>query len=99
MTIAPVAPVGAANMMAANPIDSTQGVISSFGRMMAEGVAQADQKAKAADAAVTAFALNDSIPPHQAMFALAEAHRSMTMMMQVRSRLVEGYQEIMRMQL
>ena len=67
--------------------------------MIADGLAQVDQKAKAADAAVTAFALDDTMPPHQVLFALAEAHRSASMMMQVRARLVDGYQELMRMQL
>lgn len=71
----------------------------SFSQMLLDGVDRADQKLKAADSMVTAFALDDSIPPHQVMFALEQAHHSLEALMQVRARLVESYQELMRMQL
>ena len=52
-----------------------------------------------ADAMAQAFVLNDSIPPHQVIFALEQSQLALQMMLQVRNRLVEGYQDIMRMQL
>ena len=100
MTSTPIAPVEAVQLMAPEPAQATARPSGqSFSQMMMNGVTQVDQKMKAADAAVTAFALNDSIPPHQVMFALEAAHNAMSMMMQVRARVVEGYQELMRMQL
>ena len=58
-----------------------------------------NQKLIDADQAVTAFALDDSIPLHQVTYALEQSRLAFELMLQVRARLVEGYQEIMRMQL
>ncbi|MFI4973093.1 MAG: flagellar hook-basal body complex protein FliE [Caulobacterales bacterium] len=72
---------------------------ASFAQLMLSGVDQVNQKIIDADAMVRAFALDDSIPLHQVTFALEEAKDSFDLMMQVRSRLVEAYQEFSRMQL
>lgn len=71
----------------------------SFGQMLLGGVQDVDHKLADADATARAFALDDSIPLHQVTFALEQARLSFELMLQVRARLVEGYQEIMRMQL
>ena len=70
-----------------------------FDKLLLDGIAKVDGKLQAADALATAFSVDDSIPPHQVMFALEDARLSFELMLQVRSRLVEGYQELMRMQL
>jgi flagellar hook-basal body complex protein FliE len=71
----------------------------SFARLLLDGVDQVNQKVVDADAMAKAFALDDSIPLHQVTFALEQARLSVELMMQVRARLVEGYQEMLRMQL
>jgi flagellar hook-basal body complex protein FliE len=71
----------------------------SFRSMLLDGVASVDRKIGAAEAQVRAFAIDDSIPVHQVTFALEQARLSLELMLQVRSRLVEGYQQIMGMQL
>ncbi len=71
----------------------------SFANMLLDGIDRVDQKSKAADALVTQFALDDSVPPYRVLFAMGQAHHSLEMLMQVRARLVEAYQELMRMQL
>ena len=71
----------------------------SFSSMIFDGIDNINHKMIEADKLTAAFVLDDSIPPHQVLFALDEARGSFEMLMQVRSRLVEGYQEIMRMQL
>jgi len=48
---------------------------------------------------VKAFALDDSIPVHQVTFALEEARLAVELAMQVRTRLLESYRELMNMQL
>ncbi|WP_175693022.1 flagellar hook-basal body complex protein FliE [Burkholderia ambifaria] len=58
-----------------------------------------DRALAGAENAVADFALNGSAPPHQVVMALEEARMSLQFALQVRSRLVEGYQELMRMQL
>lgn len=71
----------------------------SFGSMLLSGVMHTDASIQAAERAVEAFALGGQTPPHQVMLALEEARMSLQFALQVRSRLVEGYQELMRMQL
>jgi len=71
----------------------------SFGSMLLEGVTRTDASLQQAEQAVAAFAVGGEAPPHQVMLALEEARMSLQLALQVRSRLVEGYQELMRMQL
>ena len=71
----------------------------SFSQMLLSGVSGVDHRVQQADAMAKAFALDDSVPLHQVTFALEQARLSMELMLQVRSHLVEGYQELMRMQL
>ncbi|TKC89461.1 flagellar hook-basal body complex protein FliE [Trinickia terrae] len=71
----------------------------SFGSMLVSGWQSADRALQSADTAVADFTLGKDLPPHQVMLALEEARMQMQFALQVRSRLVEGYQELMRMQL
>ncbi len=72
---------------------------TSFSQMLLNGVDNVNQKLINADATAKSFVLDDSVPLHQVTFALEQARLSLELMMQVRSRLVEGYQELSRMQL
>lgn len=71
----------------------------SFGSMLLANAMHADAAVQSAEQAVASFALNGETPPHQVMMALEEARMSLHFALQVRNRLVEGYQELMRMQL
>lgn len=71
----------------------------SFSQMLLQGVDDVNQKLVDADNLATAFALDDSIPVHRVTYALEQARVSFEMMMQVRNRMMEAYQDIMRMQL
>lgn len=72
---------------------------ASFGDILMSGLRGVDEKVATADKLVASFAVDDSIPVHQVTIALAEAKLSVDLAMQVRSRLVEGYRELMNMQL
>lgn len=72
---------------------------ASFAQLMKSGVAAVNHQVVEANKIAAAFALDDHIPPHQVMMALEQAKMSMQLLMQVRARLVEGYQDFMRMQL
>lgn len=72
---------------------------ASFAQVLMDGVGKVETKMAAADAQVRAFAIDDSVPLHQVTFALEEARLSLELMVQVRSRLIEGFQQIMGMQL
>ena len=82
-----------------SPTQPVERSTSSFGALLVDQAESVDQTIQQADSLARAFALDDSVPVHQVTFALEEARLSFELMMQVRARLVEGYQEIMRMQL
>jgi flagellar hook-basal body complex protein FliE len=82
-----------ANALPDRPVDAD------FGSLLAHGIAAADAKVAHADALVAQFAIDDSVPVHQVTVALEEARLSVEFAMQVRARLVEGYKELMNMQL
>ncbi len=83
--------------MGTNNISNAAG--QNFGAMLVSGIKNLDKSVKLADAAVTDFALGADLPPHQVMLAMENARMQLQFALQVRSRLVEGYQELMRMQL
>lgn len=70
-----------------------------FASILSNGMASMDAKVAEADKMVAQFALDDSVPLHQVTIALEEARLSVEMAMQVRARMVEGYRELMNMQL
>ena len=59
------------------------------------GLRGVDQKSATADKLVQQFTIDDSVPVHQVTMALEQARLSVELAMQVRSRIVEGYREIM----
>ena len=63
------------------------------------GLNGVNAKLDQADALVRRFAVDDSVPVHQVTMALEEARLSVELAMQVRARLVEGYRDLMNMQL
>jgi flagellar hook-basal body complex protein FliE len=70
-----------------------------FVDLLEQGVGVAEQKAMSADHIVQQFILDDSVPVHRVMFALEDARMSLELVLQVRNRLIEGYQQLMNMQL
>lgn len=84
-----------ANVAAINP---TQTGGASFDQLLQQGIKATDTRIAEADRLVTAFTLDNEIPVHQVMFALEQARLSLEMMVQVRNRVVEGFQQIMNMQ-
>lgn len=79
------------------PAGPGQGV--GFGEVLMRGLQGVDEKIATADKLVQQFAVDDSVPVHQVTMALEQARLSVELAMQVRSRLVEGYREIMNMPL
>jgi len=71
----------------------------SFTDMIAQGIENIEAKVDTANAQVREFAVDDTVPIHQVTIALEEARLAVELAMQVRTRLVEGYREIMNMQL
>lgn len=97
--VLPIAPISAATPTDLAPPAAGPALTGGFARMLLDGLSQVDHKIAEADAQARAFALDDNIPVHQVTYALEEARLSVELMMQVRARLMEGFQDLMRMQL
>eukprot|EP01035_Chromulina_nebulosa_P043334 gene43334-biopygen29556 len=69
-----------------------------FGQMLDGLVATVDAKQSTAQAMTRKVLLGDSNQLHQSVIAMQEAGVAFSMMVEVRNKLVESYQELMRMQ-
>lgn len=69
-----------------------------FGAMLDRFVSDVDGKMKAASAEKAKVMNGESTNLHQAMISMQESSVAFTLMVEVRNKLVEGYQELMRMQ-
>lgn len=70
-----------------------------FAATLRSGLATMETRLAEADTLVRRFALGDDIPMHRVTYALEEARLSVELAMQVRGRLLDGYRELMGMQL
>jgi flagellar hook-basal body complex protein FliE len=70
----------------------------SFAGVLKSSLAEVNQLQQKADAAITALATGEKASLHDTMIAIEQADVSFRLMMQVRNKIVEAYQEIMRMQ-
>lgn len=100
----PVAALGpfAPGVEGLNPsfsVPAAQAPSAGFGDVLMSGLRAVDTKLETAEQLVRQFAVDDSIPVHQVTIALEQARLSVELAMQVRTRLVEGYRELMNMQL
>jgi len=71
---------------------------NSFGTLLRSKIEEVNQMKLDADEAVAKVELSDSGSIHEAMIALEKADISFRTMLQVRNRMLEAYQEVMRMQ-
>jgi len=79
------------------PISSGSG--ANFENMLGGFISDVAQKQAAASSAVTGLLSGQNVSLHQAMISMEEANVSFQMMVEVRNRLLDGYQELMRMQI
>jgi flagellar hook-basal body complex protein FliE len=83
---------------AAKPGGALQPAGDSFGNMLGRMVQEVNGKQLAAADAVSALQSGQNVPLHQVVIAMEEANLSFQLMTEVRNKLLESYQEIMRMQ-
>ncbi|MEY2410424.1 MAG: flagellar hook-basal body complex protein FliE [Verrucomicrobiota bacterium] len=81
------------------PIGRTDGAAPTFDGLFGKLVGEVNQKQATAGAAVSGLMNGNSVSLHQAMIAMEEASVSFQLMVEVRNKLLESYQELMRMQL
>lgn len=98
-----------AGVFAAPPADSPDGISShvarpqtlaepGFARMFAHGLETVNRQLIDSQGDLQALAMGEPENLHQIMIRLEEARLSFDLALQIRSRLLEAYQDIMRMQ-
>jgi flagellar hook-basal body complex protein FliE len=87
------------------PLDLPGGAIgtpaegpASFGAVLEDSIAQVNRLQHEADRAIGALATGGGATLHDTMISIEKADLSFKLMMQVRNKIVEAYQEILRMQ-
>jgi flagellar hook-basal body complex protein FliE len=102
--MAPIASVAAdqlaALLPAAGPARTVEGQAAAsgdFGRLVSQGLSQINEQLQANQVDLQRLATGDVQNLHQVMIRLEESRLSFQLMMQVRGRLLEAYQDIMKM--
>jgi flagellar hook-basal body complex protein FliE len=72
---------------------------STFAAFLQEAVADVNRLQQEADAAVQQYTVGNAQNLHDVMIAAEKADISLRLLMQVRNKAIEAYQEIMRMQI
>lgn len=70
-----------------------------FAALVGSSLSQADEGVKSADQGLRALAAGQDVAVHDVMISMETARMNLMLMVEVRNRLVEAYQELMRMQL
>ena len=72
---------------------------ASFANVLGQFVTEVNDKQGMASEAVNGLLAGQNVSLHQAMIAMEEASVSFQLMVEVRNKLLESYQELMRMQI
>jgi len=88
----------AARPSAADNAGGAEQAAQSFGKLLSQAVDTVNGAQQEADTAITRLAAGEPVDLHQVMLAMEKADLTMQLTTEVRGKLVEAYQEIMRMQ-
>ena len=80
-------------------VNPGQGSGDSFGSVLGKLISDVNTKQNAATAAVDGLQSGQNVPLHQAVIAMEEANVSFQLMVEVRNKLLDSYQELMKMQI
>ena len=81
------------------PATSTQPSSDTFSTMLGQLVSDVNTQQQVSAQTVSALQGGQNVPLHQAVIAMEEANVSFQLMVEVRNRMLDAYQEIMRMQI
>lgn len=95
--VQPLAPIGAAGGI--GPAGATPGIAGSFLGVVQGAVVDVDGRIERAEGLLRSVAAGEDVPTHELMIAFEEARLSLQTAVEVRNRLVEAYQDMLRMQL
>lgn len=96
-----------ADLSAAVPLDAARslapvaggGTTPAFGQLVTQGIEQVNTQLQASQGDLQALASGNVGDLHNVMIKLEESRLGFQLMLQVRNRLLESYQEVMRMQI
>ncbi len=98
MSVESIAAIGAAQYVAPNAEIAAGTSPTSFSAALAQQLKDINGVLLNADRMIAQTAIDGSQPPHQVMLALEEARLSFHLALQVRNKVLEAYQELVRMQ-
>lgn len=78
-------------------LERSSGSTTGFGDLVGGLIGEVNEKSRAADAEVRKLMLGESDNIHRSMIAMQEAGLAFSLLVEVRNKLVESYQELMRM--
>jgi flagellar hook-basal body complex protein FliE len=90
---APLAPTGGQR-----PTEGPGAAASSFSQLLSDAVGQIDKLQKGADTNIQKLATGQPVDMHDVTISTEQANLSFQLGLQVRNKLIEAYQEVMRMQ-
>jgi flagellar hook-basal body complex protein FliE len=99
MTIEAIGAIATSPLNRIETVAQQQNVKASFVDFLVNNLDVTNQKLVNAEQLTQRFAIDGSVPLHQVTFALEEARMSFELAMQVRSKMVEAYQQFMSMQI
>ncbi len=82
----------------AKSIGKSESGSGSFASVLQKSLNEVNDLQQKADASIAALASGEKVSMHETMIAMEQADVSFRLMMQVRNKIVEAYQEILRMQ-
>lgn len=96
-----IEPIASATIAPATSISGSgnTGLRGDFFSLVGTTLDQANNQLRSADAYLRDLAVGKNVATHEVMIAMEKARMSLMLVTEVRNRLVEGYQELMRMQL
>src|ERR1700712_967299 len=96
--LADSSPIGQAPAAAPPPPKVVVGDAKPFSNILPPAVKEVDAKMQTASTETTKLLTGESTNVHQAVIAMQEAGVAFSLMVEVRNKLVDSYQELMRMQ-
>jgi flagellar hook-basal body complex protein FliE len=97
--IAPVTAAASLNVPQLQAMNEGAQGAGSFGAMVTQGLQQVNGQLLATQGDLQALAVGDVQNLHQVMIRMEESRIAFQLMMQVRNRLLEAYQDVMKMQI
>lgn len=93
-----VTPLGGTRLELAKPNALKEDTSVNFKELLDQAISDVNDMQKSADTKIAQFSAGEVTDPHEVMIAIEEASLALQYTMQIRNKMLDAYQEIMRMQ-